>query len=234
MTSDIKLYTKNPDKYSEIQNLRPDYRIAIEKTVALATKYLKDRNKISVADFCGGIGNVTRKIADSIPIAKATIIDINKEFLNIAESSSIKSEKLETIHSDILEVKLEKEFDLILSVFAYHHVTDDKKEKYLKIAMDGLRNNGFLVLTEIYVPNQDLTVQYYKKLLNEIPTKNQLLEKFLMETANSTDFEFKVSKKFADEQLKDLGFKEVESVKIWPLDKTFSGDIGTFVQVFKK
>ncbi|MBI5077461.1 methyltransferase domain-containing protein [Candidatus Falkowbacteria bacterium] len=167
MSSDINLYTEHPEKYSELQNLRPDYRGAIETTVALVTKYLKDRNKISVADFCGGIGNVTRKIAEHIPISKATIIDINKEFLHIAESSSIKTEKLETIHSDILEVKLEKEFDLVLSIFAYHHVTDNKKEKYLKVALSGLKENGFLVLTEIYSPNQDLTNQYYRKLLEK-------------------------------------------------------------------
>lgn len=90
-----------------------------------------------------------------------------------------------------------------------------------------------MILTEIYLPNQNLTTQYYKKLLDEIPTKNPLLENFLTETANSTDFEFKVSKEFAAKQLQLLGFKEIESVKIWPLDKTFDDSIGTFVQVFK-
>jgi len=234
MSSDIHLYNLHPEKYSELQNLRPDYKSAIDVTVSLAIKHLKNRNEISVADFCGGIGNVTKKIAENMPVSKASIIDINKEFLNIAELSGIKVKELETINSDILNVKLKKDFDLILSVFSYHHVTDDKKEKYLEIALNGLREDGFLILTEIYLPDQDITKQYYRKLLDEIPTKNSLLENFLTETANSTSFEYKVSKEFAARQLEMLGFKEIESVKIWPLDNTFDENIGTFVQVFRK
>jgi len=232
MSLDINLYAEHPDKYIELQNLRPDYHAAIEKTVFLSLKYLKNKEKISIADFCGGIGNVTKKISKQTPISKATIIDINKEFLNIAESSGIEAEILEALHSDIIDIKLKKEFDLILLVFAYHHIPDDKKRKYLNIALDGLKENGLLVLTEIYLPNQYITKKYYEKLLEEIPVKNLLLENFLQETADSTEFEFKVAKEFADKELKSLGFREIESIRIWPLDKTFDSNIGTFVQIF--
>jgi len=231
--SNINLYTENPEKYDELQNLRPDYRKAIEITIDLAVNYLNSRSNIFIADFCGGIGNVTKKIAEKLPISKALIIDINKEFIEIAKSSGIKAENLETIHSDILDINLVKEYDLILSVFAYHHVPDDKKEKYLKIALSGLKEDGLLILTEIYLPNQELTNDYYKKLLEEISNKNPLLEDFLNQTANSTNFEFKVSKEYADKQLKSLGFKEIVSIKIWPLDKTFDENVGTFVQIFR-
>lgn len=232
--SDIGIYTENPEKYMELQNMRPDYRVAIEQTISLVQKYLDGKGPITLVDFCGGIGNVTRKVSESLPVAQATIVDINGEFLKIAQSSGIKAEQLETIHSDVLETHLGKESDLVLSVFAYHHLPDDKKEKYLKIALENLKEGGILVLTEIYIPNKELTKEYYKKLLRKIPSKNPFLEKFLTETAESADFEFKVSKEFADKQLKSVGFQELESVKIWPLDGDFSEDIGTFVQVFRK
>lgn len=58
-----------------------------------------------MVDFCGGISNVTRKIAEHLPVSNATIIDIDEEFLNIAQSSGIKTKKLETVHSDILDCK---------------------------------------------------------------------------------------------------------------------------------
>ena len=167
-------------------------------------------------------------------VSKAVIVDINSEFLNIAKHSDIRAEKLETIHSDILKVKLEAEYDLILSVFAYHHVPDNEKLNYLKIALNAMKKDGILILTEIYLPDREITKKYYAKLLNEIPVKNQSLQDFLTETANSKDFEYKVSKEFADKQLQSLGFREIESIKIWPLDKTFDDTIGTFVQIFKK
>lgn len=232
--SDIGIYTENPEKYMELQNMRPDYRVAITKTVSLIQKHLKGKGSIKLIDFCGGIGSVTKKVSETLPVSQATIVDINGAFLQIAQSSDIKAGKLETIQSDILEARLGKESDLILSIFAYHHLPDDKKEKYLRIALESLKEGGILVLTEIYIPNKELTRKYYKKLLKEIPIKNPVLEKFLTETAESTDFEFKVSKEFADKQLRSVGFQELESTKIWPLDGDFPEDIGTFVQIFQK
>ncbi|HZJ40935.1 MAG TPA: class I SAM-dependent methyltransferase, partial [Candidatus Saccharimonadales bacterium] len=161
MSADISLYNTHPNKYNDIQNLRPDYKKAIETTVELAIKYMDGKNAVSIADFCGGTGAITKKIADIINIDKAKIIDINQDFLNIAQKADIKVKKLEASCSDILDIKLDKEYDLILSVFAYHHVPDDKKEKYLKQVLDGLKKNGILVLTEIYLPNKEITLEYY-------------------------------------------------------------------------
>ena len=234
MTSDIDLYSSHPEKYNEIQDFRLDYRGAIEATVNLSTKYLVRREKANLVDFCGGVGNVTKKIAQQVSVGKATIIDINEELLKIAQDSNIEADVVDTVHSDILKVELQKEFDLVLSVFAYHHVPDNEKKKYLEIALSGMKDDAIFVLTEIYLPNREITLQYYKKLLNEIPNKSQLLESFINETANSTDFEFKVTQEFARNQLNELGFKIVESVKIWPLDNTFEESVGTFVQVFRK
>jgi ubiquinone/menaquinone biosynthesis C-methylase UbiE len=229
---DIELYEVHPEEYLKIQSKRPDYRDSIQKTVELAVTYGKEKKKIAIVDFCGGIGQVTGKIAQKVPVARAHIIDINEDFLKIARSLQIKVDQLETTCSDIREVNLKKEYDLVLSVFAYHHVPDVDKTLYLSKVRDALKNDGQLVLTEIYLPDEKTTLSYYEKLLREIPEKNELLEKFLKQTAMSKDFEFKVSKEFAAKQLADLGFKEVESVKIWPLDNSFPADIGTFVQVF--
>ena len=233
MSADISLYNTHPDEYNDIQNLRPDYKKAIEMTVELAIKYMHGKNSISIADFCGGTGAITKKIADIINIDKAKIVDTNQEFLNIAERADIKTKKLETACSDILDIKLDREYDLILSIFAYHHIPDDKKEKYLKQVVDGLKESGILILTEIYLPNKKITLNYYHKLLDEMSEKSPILEKFITETAESTDYEFKVSRGFADRQMTELGLTEIECIKIWPLDNTLDKDIGTFVQIFK-
>ncbi|MBI4121796.1 MAG: methyltransferase domain-containing protein [Parcubacteria group bacterium] len=235
MPTDIQLYMSDPDQYNQVQNMRPDYRSAIETTVGLAKKYLQSKPDVSIVDFCGGTGYVTKKLAESTPMAKAVIVDINQRFLDIAQQAQINVGRLETICSDILNVRLRTHaFDAVLSVFAYHHVPDDQKELYLTKALQALKPNGILILTEIYVPDKQSTLAYYQKLISEIPNKNPILEQFLTETAQSKNFEFKVSKAFAEQQMKRLGFKELESVKIWPLDQAFAEDIGTFVQVLQR
>ena len=55
-TQDIDLYEKNPAEYDRIQNLRPDYKQAVEKTVQYVAGHITKLAPISVADFCGGTG----------------------------------------------------------------------------------------------------------------------------------------------------------------------------------
>lgn len=233
MIADIELYNATPEEYDRVQNMRPDYRGAINTTVDLAAKYTQGKESIDLADFCGGTGMFTKKVADRVNVSTALIIDINQEFLKIAKASGMKVKNLRILHSDIIDAKLQKEFDLVLSVFAYHHVSDDRKERYLRNVLDGLKEGGILILTEIYLPNHTTIINYYDKLLAEIPDKNPALIKFLTETARSTNSEFKVSKEFADRQLSALSFKILETVKIWPLDDSFPQDVGTFVQILQ-
>ena len=56
------------------------------------------------------------------------------------------------------------------------------------------------------------------------------MKEFLLQTARSDEFEFKVSKKFADEQFKDNGFTLLEEIKIYPKNENSKG---MFVQVYR-
>lgn len=234
MSDDIKLYNEAPDKYDEVQYLRPDYSGAIERTIILSAEQLKLKKNISLVDFCGGTGSMINKLSEEISIEKAVLIDINQEFLNIAKGSITKIKNFQTICSDIIDAKIEKNFDLVLSVFAYHHVPNEVKKLYLKKAYDCLHEGGVLILTEIYLANKDLAIKYYDKLYNEINVDNKLLKQFLKETAESSDYEYKVAKDFADKQIAEVGFKEIHKEKIWPLDGSFSEDVGTFIQILQK
>ena len=57
--SDIDLYNKSPKEYEHLQHMRPDYVGAIGEFVDLATKYLKDKKDVTIADFCCGHGENT-------------------------------------------------------------------------------------------------------------------------------------------------------------------------------
>jgi len=231
----IKVY-KEVEKYEKFQYLRPDYVKAISVSLDLAKKYTENLSQIIVSDFCCWTGSNTRKLAEKTHgIEKAILIDINSKFLELAELSGSKIKKIEIINKDILETNLWWESDLVLSIFAYHHITNNDKIKYVMKIKEALKKNGVVILTEIYLPNKESCTKYYNKLINEIPKDKFIpgLEEFLNQTAESDDFEFKVSKKFADNQFKENNFIKLEEVKIRPLDNTFEYDIWTFVQVYK-
>jgi ubiquinone/menaquinone biosynthesis C-methylase UbiE len=229
--TDVGLYVSDADAYNQIQASRPDYSKAIEQVVKFAKMHLPP-NAV-VADFCCGTGSVTKLITEAkAGVRKAILIDTNEEFLKIAKSSGIKSLELETKLGNILDVSLKNEADLVLSIFAYHHVPDNAKQRFIEQVKSTIKPEGILILGEIYSPNREATISYYNNVFSAVPQSQQSikLRKFLEETARSEEFEFKVSKSFADKQFAENGFSEIESVKIWPNDNS---DIGTFVQVFR-
>ncbi len=235
MSSDIELYEKQADQYEIIQHLRPDYQKAEEASLELAVHHIPCA-VVDVVDFCGGNGSFLYKLSQKAPVSDALIIDINKLFLQLAEARSWGKTNIRTLQSDILMAEITCTFDYVLSIFAYHHVPDGKKLSYLKKAFNALRDEGRMILTEIYLPSLDVTRAYYEKLLSEIPRnqRSKELEIFLRQTAQSTQSEFKVGKHFADDQIEKVGFQVIEERKIWPLDNTFSKDVGTFVTVLEK
>jgi cyclopropane fatty-acyl-phospholipid synthase-like methyltransferase len=140
--------------------------------------------------------------------------------------------ELVTIQSDILNASVPRENDIVISMFAYHHVPDQSKRKYIEVAKSALKRGGILILGEIYSPDRETTLKYYDDLWNAIDPRVQTpaLQTFLKQTAESEDFEYKVSKQFAHDQLVAAGFKLLISKKIWPdtLD-----NVGTYVEVWK-
>ncbi len=235
MNSDVNLYEESTDSYDKLQNLRPDYTGAKNSLLDLAFKYTGGVKTVSLADFCCGTGINTKMLAEKLSISYSILIDINKKFIEIAKSSNIKT-KIKTVVSDILKAKLPfftQKVDIVVSMFAYHHITDEHKYIYIKKIAEFLKKDGLLLLGEIYLPNKELTLEYYKKVYNSIENKSPELERFLMETASSNNFEYKVPKEFADKQLISANFTLLESRKIYPTDNSFDKDVGTFVEVWK-
>lgn len=190
---------------------------------------------ISIADFCCGTGNNTKLLSEHLMVDKAALIDINKEFLQIATQSGIRAREVGTIQSDILNAALTPQYDLVISMFAYHHVPDADKGKYIEVVKSALKPGGVLLLGEIYVPDKATTHAYYSHLLEAIPVSERTpaLETFLTQTAESDEFEYKVSRPLAHDQLKAAGFALVTAKKIWPTE-TFAEDVGTWVEVWKR
>lgn len=233
--SDIELYEKSASQYEELQEKRPDYVGARKAFFDLVSIHFKNKGPLVIADFCCGTGNNSLLISQRFPTKKVTLIDINKEFLEIAMKSGIPAPEIVPVQSDILQVNLRGEHDLVISMFAYHHVPDEDKQKYIEITKDALKVGGILLLGEIYSPDKQTTLDYYEHLIAAIPERVRTpeLEKFLRQTASSDHFEYKVSQKFAHDQLMTAGFKLVDSFKIWPTDKKFTPDVGTFVEAWK-
>ena len=230
---DVDIYKQYPELYDVFNSKRVDYTSAIKSFIEFTKKYFSTRISIVLTDFCCWTWKNTKIISELISIKKAILIDINRDFLDIAKNTPIKAE-VEIIHSDIISADICERWDLVLSLFAYHHVSDSQKEAYLHQAKKALKNWGYLLLWELYSPNKETTIKYYDMVLDSIPSKNHTpeLKDFLYQTARSENVEFKVSREFAHTQLKDLWFVLIEAQKCRPNDDSILWkDVGIFIEM---
>jgi len=227
--SDVEVYSQF-EKYLSLQMKRPDYFEAMSQIVDFSLEFFADKTDVSVSDFCCGVGNITKAFSEKVPISKATLIDINNGFLQIAKETLQNIKLVDIVNKDILQVEFSKTSDLVLSVFAYHHIKDSDKSLYVNQIKNALKENGIVVLAEIFFNSKEKEESYYEELYQSIPDSNKSdeLHKFLSQTAKSKDFEYKVSKKYTDEIFAKNGFKLLKEVKIWP---PTSDDEGMYIQI---
>jgi len=232
--SSIDLYNKTPDSYDRLQHKRPDYVGAQQAFVGFAAAYFGNKKAVSIVDFCSGTGKDTRLVSERVDVAAARLIDINEDFLKQALEQGIKAKDVGIVRSDILTADVGSGADVVISMFAYHHVKDADKSAYVKKAKAALKPGGIVLLGEIYSPDKQMTLAYYEHLIRSIPgaDKDVALQTFLRQTAASDDFEYKVSRQFAHGQFTAAGFELLDSKKIWPTDDAFPADVGTFVEVW--
>ena len=235
---DVGLYNEEgeTEKYDDYVSKWNYVMGAYDAEVAFAEKYLSKGYVCSVVDLCCGPGKVVKRISEKLKgVKEIYFIDISRKFLEIAKNQSVKSKEIYTILGDVIDVPLPSEkADCVISSFAYHHVKDEDKAKYIQQAKKMLKVGGIIIIAENYLTD---TSDFYKFVEDDtvsVHGSDPGMIKFMRDIAKSSDTEFKVPKKFAMKQFIEAGFKLIEDRKIWPTDNRLSKDEGTFVQVWKK
>jgi len=80
---------------------------------------------MQVMDFGAGTGLITSQVAGKV--SKVTCVDVSQAMLEKLASKEELKGKVDILCQDILEQPIGKEFDLIVSAMAMHHVEDTDK-----------------------------------------------------------------------------------------------------------
>ena len=100
---------------------------------------------LSVMDFGAGTGLVTGRIADKV--GRVTAVDVSRSMLDkLAEKPALKG-KVDIVCQNILDEKLDQEFELIVSAMAMHHVQDT--DKLIGCFADHLQPGGRVALADL-------------------------------------------------------------------------------------
>lgn len=181
--------------------------------------------KIRVLDLGCGTGNLSLQILKSYPNARVTCLDLSKEMLNVTKEKLRKyKNQVKFIHRDFGEESIRGLYDVILSSFAIHHLTNYKKRKLFKEIYESLKFGGCFFNADIVLTDSKILGKMYEKILDKYPDKTLWSGKILKERIKKSLIamkKFKHKEKETDipakleDQIrwfKDVGFSDVDCV----------------------
>lgn len=178
----------------------------------IATIPFQPDKKIDIIDLSCGTGAISHTIQQQYTQAKFTLVDIAENMLKIAEQKLGKS--CAYINSDFNSFNFDKQYDVIVSSLALHHleIDSDKQLFYNKI-YKALKDGGVFI-------NGDVIKAQTDKL------QNTFIEKWVVYMSRSVDIqeinEKWLSNYYAEDRLislmnhlemsKNAGFKDIDVV----------------------
>ena len=143
------LWSDNYDTQVEISDEENVYPFAGYKKV-LSTVYEKVRkqNSKNILDIGFGTGILAKKLYDDGYNIYG--IDFSNEMLKKAKQKMPNAELLQFDFTDGLPKEFEqKQFDVILSTYAIHHIDDEAKKSYILKLLKSLNPKGILIFGDV-------------------------------------------------------------------------------------
>lgn len=143
------LWSDNYDSQVEISDEENVYPFAGYKRV-LGTVYenIRKQNPKNILDIGFGTGILAKKLYDDGYNIYG--IDFSNEMLKKAKQKMPNAELLQFDFTDGLPKEFEqKQFDVILSTYAIHHINDEAKKSYILKLLKSLNPKGILIFGDV-------------------------------------------------------------------------------------
>lgn len=146
-----------------------NYEKILKQVVEFAQDIL-DKTRTVVVDIGIGTGNLAQKFVGKV---KCLIgVDPSAEMLKIAKK---KLPEIEVREGSFLEPPVEdNSADLVISSYAFHHLTEEEKIKALEEMFRILKNRGKIIIADLMFANRETEKRIKRKLVTE--GKREILE----------------------------------------------------------
>ncbi len=138
---------------------------------SLFSHFFPGKKNIRVLDLGCGDGIVTRNILDVDNSISATLVDASADMLEKARERLKGFENMDFIKASFQEIMdsglPEKEYDIVVSSMAIHHLTMDEKRSFFKAINAHLRQDGHFINIDVVLPPSEALDGWYMKLWEE-------------------------------------------------------------------
>ncbi|HWA09496.1 MAG TPA: class I SAM-dependent methyltransferase [Opitutaceae bacterium] len=184
------------ETYDQVQLLRPDYRKAMDVLNKKAATLIPNLpRRAAILDVACGTAMATIAAFSGRDVKGYRFVglDLDQQLLDLAKKKLAKlGAKMEPICGDMMQAEPGLKFDLILCVFAYHHVPDANKSELCRRLRRWSNPGAHLLVLEICLHDHQI-VPYYeavKSHLDRATRDAKLCQRFLdwtKQTASASD-----------------------------------------------
>lgn len=113
---------------------------------------------------CGG-GNLSRFLAERLPLGKVVCIDSSKYWIEKAKDRLKKFRNVEFRLGDVLDFKRENYFDVVVAHYVLHDITKKERKKAVEILSRSLKPKGLIYIREPIRKSHGMPSEEIKSLM---------------------------------------------------------------------
>lgn len=125
---------------------------------------------VSILDLGAGTGLLSAFVAEALPNARLTLVDVSPEMLALAkERFASQPDRFTFVEADYVETTLGGPYDAIVSALSIHHLNDEEKQRIYHHAYAALGNDGiFINADEVRGPTEAVSQQFFDAWLRRV------------------------------------------------------------------
>jgi ubiquinone/menaquinone biosynthesis C-methylase UbiE len=146
-----KEYSRYAKAYDNLLKFKPSYHELLDYTIESLIRVMPQKNNCyKIAEFGGGTGNLTQKIATTYSNSQIYSIELNNSFLEILKNKTKKYNNINLIKADIEKnIFSNNSLDSIVMIHVLRLTQNADKGYAIKRAYEQLKPNGYFIIADI-------------------------------------------------------------------------------------
>jgi tRNA (cmo5U34)-methyltransferase len=144
----------------------------------------KPEYPIRVIDLGCGTGTIARQISLKFPNSRIVCMDIASNMIEIAKNKLSEHENTEYITGDFSRMKFDREFDVVVSSLALHHLETDKdKTNFYRLIFNALSEQGIFYNADVVLGstkhNQEVNMKRWIEFMGKNVPKKEIFDTWI-------------------------------------------------------
>jgi len=201
--------------------------------------YRRTGRPARAVDLCAATGLCALRVSRTVPVLSVTLVDSDANALQRA-AQHLSCTPTEVQVGDASEFSSSARYDLILANSAYHHIHDDRKIEFLRVARTLLADDGAILVGDHFLPPYSCRSEFrrsvevfYGELVKALHNQGEPAEAIDIIRRSALycwcgEYEYKVSFPIFLDHCRDAGLRVKHLYEVWRPASELADTVGTY------